>query len=112
MIEIVDGNFVFKNFTYKFRGGTAAAWTEKNPVLGVSEPGHEIDTNKLKLGDGVTSWNSLPYLDDSFIEIVNAMIEEALEDFEPPTGSITVGVGLVPPNELTAGPFYIQRDGV
>jgi hypothetical protein len=45
----------------EFRGGTAAQWTSTNPVLGLNEPGRETDTNKLKIGDGVTAWASLAY---------------------------------------------------
>lgn len=43
------------------RRGTAARWTEVNPVLALGEIGFEIDTNSFKVGDGITSWNSLPY---------------------------------------------------
>jgi hypothetical protein len=41
--------------------GTAARWTAVNPVLKQAEPGVETDTLKLKIGDGSTAWNSLPY---------------------------------------------------
>ncbi len=43
------------------RRGTAAAWTTANPVLASGEMGFETDTEKYKLGDGATAWNSLPY---------------------------------------------------
>ena len=32
-----------------------------NPVLADGEIGVETDTDKIKIGDGVTAWNSLPY---------------------------------------------------
>lgn len=48
--------------TIQIRRGTAAEWTSANPVLAAGELGFEIDTKKLKGGDGVTSWSSLPYL--------------------------------------------------
>lgn len=49
--------------TYKFQQhrGLAATWTSNNPVLLSGEMGLETDTNKFKVGDGVTAWNSLPY---------------------------------------------------
>lgn len=43
------------------RSDTAAAWTAANPVLLAGEPGFETDTGKLKLGDGVRNWATLPY---------------------------------------------------
>ncbi|MFM1966814.1 MAG: hypothetical protein RL134_2539 [Actinomycetota bacterium] len=50
------------------RRDTAANWATNNPVLGVGEIGIEIDVAapatapKLKVGNGVTAWNTLPYL--------------------------------------------------
>ena len=43
------------------RNDTATNWTTENPTLGKGEFGVEIDTGKLKIGDGVTAWNSLAY---------------------------------------------------
>jgi Major tropism determinant N-terminal domain len=36
-------------------------WTRINPVLSDGEPGLEIDTNKVKYGDGSTAWRDLAY---------------------------------------------------
>jgi len=43
------------------RRGTAAQWTATDPVLADGEFGYEKDTQKLKIGDGVTIWSLLPY---------------------------------------------------
>ena len=43
------------------RTDTAANWSSSNPVLLLGEMGHESDTDKIKLGDGVTAWSSLSY---------------------------------------------------
>lgn len=48
----------------QLRHGTAAQWTSANPVLLSGEVGYETDTQKQKLGDGVTAWNSLSYYHD------------------------------------------------
>jgi len=45
----------------RVRRGTAAEWTSANPVLVSGELGLELDTGKIKGGDGVTAWSSLPY---------------------------------------------------
>lgn len=44
------------------RGGTAADLSSVNEVLKAREWCLEIDTRKVKFGDGVTAWNSLPYV--------------------------------------------------
>lgn len=45
------------------RNDSAENWTTKNPILGVGEFGIEVGAtdNKLKIGDGQTTWNALPY---------------------------------------------------
>jgi hypothetical protein len=45
---------------FQFKRGTASGWTAGNPVLAAGEPGYELDTKKMKVGDGITAWNSLP----------------------------------------------------
>jgi hypothetical protein len=45
----------------QLRRGTASEWTTANPVLAQGEMGVETDTLKVKLGNGSTAWNSLPY---------------------------------------------------
>ena len=42
------------------RRGLASQWEAANTVLASGELGHAIDTNIIKIGDGLTSWNSLP----------------------------------------------------
>lgn len=51
------------NTTFKLKRGTAARWAEVNPILEIGEPGFVYDENRLKIGDGVTPWNELPYID-------------------------------------------------
>ena len=48
--------------TFLLRRGTSAQWEENNPVLGTGEPGFELDTKKLKIGDGQTPFMDLPYI--------------------------------------------------
>jgi hypothetical protein len=47
--------------TIQVRRGTAATATSNNPTLAAGEIGWESDTNKIKIGDGATAWNSLAY---------------------------------------------------
>jgi len=45
----------------KLRRDTAANWASANPILAQGEPGFELDTLKIKIGDGNTVWSSLDY---------------------------------------------------
>lgn len=43
------------------RRDTAHNWSYTNPTLSSGEFGYEIDSGKLKVGNGSTQWNTLPY---------------------------------------------------
>jgi hypothetical protein len=45
----------------KVKRGYASSWALNNPVLAQGEVGAEIDTGQMKVGDGFTHWNDLPY---------------------------------------------------
>ena len=48
-------------FRIQLRRDTSANWQSTNPVLALGEPGAELDTNNMKIGDGVKTWNELSY---------------------------------------------------
>jgi|ERR1043165_6105864 hypothetical protein len=64
-------------YVFKLRRGSAAEWTENNPVLFSGEPGVELDTGKFKIGNGVAAWLSLPYFSNDLL--VSLMISDAIE---------------------------------
>lgn len=51
-------------YTIQLKRGKASSWATLNPVLQPGEPGYEIDTGKLKIGNGVDEWLDLKYLGD------------------------------------------------
>lgn len=67
--------------TILLRRGLAATWAEHNPILAYGEPGFEKDTNRLKIGDGETEWNLLPYLDEDLAKIERKDASEYASDF-------------------------------
>lgn len=64
-------------YVFKLRRGSAAEWTEKNPVLLPGEPGVELDTGKFKIGNGVIAWSGLPYFSNDLL--IALMISDAIE---------------------------------
>jgi hypothetical protein len=59
------------------RNDTAERWSHFNPILGKGEIGYENDTNKIKIGNNVDSWNNLPYfggelkVDEKSIQLID-----------------------------------------
>jgi len=47
--------------TIQFKRGTSAQWVAINPILAVGELGLETDSQRFKIGNGVTPWNALGY---------------------------------------------------
>lgn len=75
-----------KHTNIRLRRGTAAEWQAVNELLLLGEPGYEKDTGKLKIGDGVTLWNSLPYFNDG-----NPINLEELQDILGDSGFLVAG---------------------
>ena len=58
--------------TMQIRHDIAENWTTRNPVLAQGEYGLESDTFLIKVGDGVRTWDNLPYLnklDESYFQL-------------------------------------------
>ena len=51
-----------KSQPLQFKRGSAKAFRNTNPVLLDGQPAVEIDTFKMKIGDGKTKYNKLPYI--------------------------------------------------
>lgn len=58
----------------RLRRDTETEWANDNPVLALGETGWTTDTLQVKLGDGVTAWNDLPYVsgdDGAVVQLTN-----------------------------------------
>lgn len=69
----------------QLRNDTSAAWSAANPVLMQGEIGIDRDSGRIKIGNGVTAWNALPF---------------ALTGPEGPQGSAGLGAMLTGPAPL------------
>lgn len=59
---------------FAVRRGTSAEAISKNVIPAEGEIVFEVDTNRFKVGDGVTRYNDLPYympIDDVLVEVEN-----------------------------------------
>ena len=48
-------------FRVQIRRDPSGKWIVNNPILLSGEFGYETDTTQIKIGDGATPWNYLPY---------------------------------------------------
>ena len=75
--------------TIQLKRATAARWAELNYVLAAGEPGYVTDAIDkrycLKIGDGKTAWNNLPFIGSVEGEI-NTDVEVSTEGQLPSLG--------------------------
>jgi hypothetical protein len=69
----------WKKQKIQFRRGTAAEWTARNTLLLPGEVGLETDTQKIKIGDGVTRWQSLPYWLNEYALLTDPRLSDSRE---------------------------------
>jgi len=77
------------------RRGTATQWTSSNdgdgPILNAGEIGWESDTNKFKIGDGVSYWADLTYFVDA-TDVIASSLGAYLQDSDVGAASGVVGL--------------------
>lgn len=84
--------------TIQNRRATAAQWAAANPVLAAGELGFELDTNKVKIGDGLTAWRAVDYL----------VGEQTAPGFEVPVGFR--GLARLPMPDIRRGGNDVKGD--
>jgi len=84
------------NVEIKLRRGNAATWASTNPTLATGEPGYETDTGVLKIGDGVTAYNSL-YPVASYMEGMPVGIEWDTSSSSPTLTRIDINGNVITP---------------
>ena len=108
----------------KPRRGTSEQWTTVNPILAEGEiaiecPNEGVGTGlvKVKIGDGVRTWNELPYAIDGSIDLddfVAQTLDGAEIDKVPSVATVKNaidGIGIYY-NKENDGIYLIGKDGV
>lgn len=82
--------------TLQIRHDEKADWTTRNPVLAQGEFGLETDTFMIKIGDGVTDWHNLRYLnklDSTYFKFMNDGSLTFSDSFAQTINNIIVNAG-------------------
>lgn len=80
----------------QLRNDTAENWSTANPVLARGEMGVEIDTNKIKFGNGLNAWEQLSYAGIDAQEIIPLVSFDHEQGTASDTWVITHNLGFYP----------------
>lgn len=61
----------------QIRRDSSTQWTSVNPILAEGELGIELNTGKIKVGNGINTWNSRPYI-TSNLETITANLQSQI----------------------------------
>ena len=86
----------------QLRRDTAANWSTNNPTPSAGEPCFETDTGKLKIGDGITAYNSLPYQGGTSDTVVTTDTAQTISGVKTFTNDINI-------NQWTSGSSSIRE---
>ena len=70
---------MIENKRIQIRRDIALNWTTKNPVLLYGEVGFDMTENNIKIGDGITPWNSLEYI-SAKVDLSQYYTKEQVDD--------------------------------
>ncbi len=70
---------MIENKRIQIRRDIALNWTTKNPVLLYGEVGFDMTANNIKIGDGITPWNSLEYI-SAKVDLSKYYTKEQVDD--------------------------------
>lgn len=94
----------------KFKRGSTKSWKNTTFTLAAGQPGYDKDKNKLKIGDGKSSWNNLPYLSGlSAEEILSDEIIAKTLCKQDVDNTALITYGNVKPNNATVGKLYLYE---
>ena len=79
------------NGIFRAKNKTAAQWESENPILRDGELGHEKDTHKSKIGDGVTAWSGLPYEGNSKLGTPEIISNFSVSDIMDAASDLAIG---------------------
>lgn len=100
----------------QWKHGTTVAWESANTLLLLGEPGWDQDLLRMKIGDGETPWNDLPWasldpIDLAEIEILLASVTD-LDDGRMTVIDADVGSDYRVQQDLRLGNAFVGRVGL
>ena len=93
---------------FQLRRGVSSLWKTKNTLLSEGEVGFETDTGKMRIGDGISAWNSLPtFLPSQYPDLPTTTVLGRYDDTDNGISiggkSGTTGIGSISIGGLSGG---------
>ena len=95
----------------QFRRGTTKSWRNTKSKLSAGQPGYDKEKHKIKIGDGQTLWNDLPYVSGLSAEEILSSEEDAKanQDKYDKYATTLITYGTEAPDKNTVGKLYLQQ---
>lgn len=87
----------------QFRRGSSKSWLGFKKPLAAGQPGYDKTENKLKIGDGTTSWEKLDYL------VGDLDVKQLIQAEKEANDKTIFTYGNKAPSPSTKGVVYLQQ---
>lgn len=93
----------------QLKRGNTNNWRKLKKPLAAGQPGYDKDKHKIKIGDGESTWGSLPYASGlSAEEILDSEKDAKSKNLLDPEDKTLITYGTESPNKGTIGQLYLQ----
>lgn len=93
----------------QFKRGKTDSWKKLKKPLAAGQPGYDKDKHKIKIGDGTTLWEKLPYAGGlSEEEILDSESNAKKRLITDPESLAIITYGTDGPDKKTVGKLYLQ----
>lgn len=94
----------------QFKRGSTKNWRSTKVKLADGQPGYDKNKHKIKIGDGVTSWENLPYASGlASTEIFDSEVNAKTKVTADSEDRTIITYGTTVPDGKTVGQIYIQQ---
>lgn len=94
----------------QFRRGTTKSWRSTKTKLASGQPGYDKDKHKIKIGDGSTLWEDLPYASGiSAKEVLDSEESAKARSTSDSEDKTIITYGKTAPDKTTVGQLYLQQ---
>ena len=92
----------------QFKRGSTESWKKLKKPLAAGQPGYDKNKHKIKIGDGESLWEKLPYASISEEEVLDSESNAKMRLASDPESMTIITYGTDGPDSKTVGKLYLQ----